>query len=149
MINKLIFPIFVAISPILSAVAAALGSLAVWNYKFSKEFKTRKTAEFLEKQLSEFYGPVLMNIKQVRSLTQLRYQEFSLFETYAHPKSVDDSQKHQELIQKHNKEISETIIPLWERILELFETKSHLGEHGIVEHYEEFLNLNTLFYVNE
>ncbi|MCH7922724.1 MAG: hypothetical protein IH975_06815 [Nitrospinae bacterium] len=138
MINQLI-------SPAIAGIVAALVSYALWRLRFTQEFRTRKTAEFLEKQLSEFYGPMLMCIKQVRSITQLRYEEESLFQTYMNPEIEDDRKNYSELIEKHNKQHRESIMPIWEQMLDLFETKSHLAEPEVVEHYERFVKFTRLW----
>ncbi|MDV2495839.1 MAG: hypothetical protein RX316_06450 [bacterium] len=126
------------INPIVAGLVAGLVSYVLWKKKFTMEFKTGKTAEFLERQLSEFYGPMVVCIKQVRSIGELHLEGFNMFDRHGRPESEEDSRKHAELIDKHNIEYREIVLPLWERMLELFSNKGHLTEPNILDGFDQF-----------
>lgn len=128
----------VLINSIVAGLVAGLVSYVLWKKKFTIEFKTGKTAEFLERQLSEFYGPMVICIKQVRTIGESHHEEFRLFDEYGRPESKEDDRKHIELIDKHNREYKEIVLPLWERMLELFSNKGHLAEQNILDGFDQF-----------
>lgn len=121
-----------------TAGLAVLGSLLTFKYQFSREFKTRKRAEFLEKQLSEFYGPLKILHREIRVLSEMRVRETQAFDKYAREESARHDEKHAELIEKHNEELRSLIIPTYEMARELFLKKAYLAELEVINGYDAF-----------
>lgn len=123
---------------ILTATLAVAGSALTFKYKFSREFRTKKRAEFLERQLSEFYGPMKMLHREIRVLSDTRVRELRAFHEHADPQNPRHDQRHANLITKHNKELQTLIIPAYEKMKTLISAKSHLAEPEIIAGYDNF-----------
>jgi hypothetical protein len=101
---------------LLTALFTAIGSALAFKYKFIPEFRTTKRAEFLEKQLSELYGPLKILIRKVRILSGNRVRELEAFHKYAHPENPRHDEQHAQLLEKHNQELRTIIIPAYEEM---------------------------------
>jgi hypothetical protein len=123
---------------ILTAILTALASLLAFKYKFIPEFRTTKRAEFLEKQLSELYGPLKLLIRKVRILSENRVNELQTFHKYAKPEVPKHDEQHARLIEKHNQELRLIILPAYEEMETLLSTKVHLAEPDIIEGFDPF-----------
>lgn len=123
---------------LLTAGFAAGGSILVWKYQFTKQFTIQKRVEFLEKELSEFYGPIKFLHREIRALSDKRFREMEVFHKHASPLNPTDDGKLQALIEKHNKELEEIIIPKYRKIRDLFEAKGFLADARIIGGYENF-----------
>lgn len=126
------------VKAILTVVLAVFGSALTFNIKFAKEFKTKKRAEFLEKQLSEFYGPMKILHREIRTLSDMRVHDLSVFREHADPEHTKHDQQHADLIAKHNIEIQTIIIPIYEQMKSLLLAKVHLAEPEVIEGYDKF-----------
>jgi hypothetical protein len=126
---------------LLTAVFTALGSALAFKYKFIPEFSTTKRAEFLEKQLSELYGPLKVLIRKVRIISENRVREFQAFHKYARPEVPKHDEQHAQLMAKHNQELRTIIIPAYEEMAKLLSTKAHLAEPEVIEGFDPFYRL--------
>ena len=123
---------------LLTAILTVLGSALAFKYKFVPELRTTKRAEFLEKQLSELYGPLKILIRKVRILSENRVHELQAFHKYAKPEVPKHDEQHVQLIKKHNEELRAIIIPAYEEMATLLSTKAHLAEPEIIEGFDIF-----------
>lgn len=123
---------------LLTAILAGVVSALAFKYKFIPEFRTTKRAEFLEKQLSELYGPLKVLIRKVRILSENRVHELQAFHKYARPEVPKHDEQHVQLIEKHNQELRSIIIPAYEEMATLLSTKAHLAEPEIIEGFDPF-----------
>ena len=123
---------------LLTAALTVLGSALAFKYKFMPEFKTTKRAEFLEKQLSELYGPLKVLIRKVRILSENRVNESRLFHKYATPENPEHDKQHLQLMDKHNQELRSIIIPAYEQMATLLSTKAHLADLDIIDGFDSF-----------
>jgi len=123
---------------LLTAILTVLGSALAFKYKFIPEFRTTKRAEFLEKQLSELYGPLKILIRKVRIITENRARESQAFYKHAKPEVPKHDEQHVQLIEKHNQELRCIIIPAYEEMAKLLSTKAHLAEPEIIEGFDPF-----------
>ena len=122
---------------IVTAGVAVIGSALTFKSQFAKEFKTKKRAEFLEKQLSEFYGPMKILHREIRVLSEMRERERSIFREHADPQNAKHDQQHKDLIDKHNKELQTLIIPAYEKMRSLVLEKAYLAEPDIIAGYDK------------
>lgn|ERR1700680_153168 len=129
---------------LLTVFLIVLGSALAFRYKFMPEFRTTKRAEFLEKQLSELYGPLKIAIRKARTMSENREREKKAFHRYAEPGDPKDDERHAQLMQKHNQELRSIIISAYEEMAILISTKAHLAEPEIIEGFDPFYRyLNT------
>jgi hypothetical protein len=123
---------------LLTAVLTALGSALAFKYKFIPEFRTTKRAEFLEKQLSELYGPLKILICKVRIVSENRMREYQAFHKYARPEVDKHDEQHVQLMTKHDQELRTIIIPAYEEMAILLSTKAHLAEPEVIQGFDPF-----------
>lgn len=123
---------------LLTAILATVGSALAFKYKFIPEFRTTKRAEFLEKQLSELYGPLKVLIRKVHIISENRVHESQAFHKYARPEVPKHDEQHVQLLEKHNQELRSIIIPAYEEMATLLSTKAHLAEPEIIEGFDPF-----------
>jgi hypothetical protein len=123
---------------LVTAVLAALGSALAFKYKFMPEFRITKRAQFLQKQLSELYGPLKVLIRKVRIVSESRVHELQAFHKYAKPENPEHEKQHQQLMEKHNQELRSIIIPAYEHMGTLLSTKAHLADPDIIDGFDAF-----------
>jgi hypothetical protein len=106
--------------------------LAVYlGYWFStKQMKKQKRLEFIERQLREFYSPMIGCLKKIKAKSELRF-EISKASDPAwrkicdeHPKLFIDHEKYFEPFKKSimydNKQLREELIPLYDEMVSIF-----------------------------
>lgn len=123
---------------ILTSGLTLLVAALAFKYKFMPEFRTTKRAEFLEKQLSELYGPLKILIRKVRILSENRVHELQAFHKHGKSEVPKHDEQHKQLLNKHNQELLDFIIPAYEEMVSLISTKAHLAEPEIIENFDNF-----------
>lgn len=111
-----------------SAITLLAGYL---GYRYGiGQLKRQKRLEFVEKQLKDFYSPMIGCVKRIRAKSELRY-EISKASDPAwrkicaeHPRPFLDHEKYFEPFKKsimyNNKQLREELIPLYDRMVSIF-----------------------------
>lgn len=119
-----------------------------FGYRYGlKQLKNQKKLEFIERQLREFYSPVLGCLKRIKAKSELRF-EISKASDPAwqkicdeHPKPFLDSEKYFEPFKKQilydNKQLREELIPLYDKMLSIFTENYYLAESETKKWYSE------------
>lgn len=121
----------------------------------TREQKNRQLA-FVERQLEEFYSPMIGCLRKIRAKSQLRYEIDKVSETAwhniceRHPKPFLDHEKYFEPFQKtieyNNKQLSEEIIPLYDQMVLIFTEKYSLANSSTRKWYSELSNFVELWH---
>lgn len=96
---------------------------------------------FIERQLNEFYSPLLCSLKYVRTLGQIRVKienvvnSISMQEYQRSPEFYDNRYKYD------NKQHEEIILPVYEKMLAIFTEKYWLSEESTKNIIKSFVNL--------
>lgn len=108
------------------------------SYLFSKkQLRNQKKLEFIERQLLEFYSPMIGCVKEIRAKSKLRAEidKIAISESkktyYLEPEAYDSS------IIYNNEQFTEEIMPLYEKMSLLFTEKYYLAESETLNWREE------------
>ena len=118
-------------------------------YRFANtQARTKRGVELIEKQLLDFYSPMFGCIKRIHAQGALRIELSEAADAAwrkicdCHPKSFVDHEKelepYKKLIEYENEQLSAKIIPLYDRMLEIFTANFWLAEDSTRAHYEQF-----------
>jgi len=110
-----------------------------FGYRYGlRLMKNQKKLEFIERQLREFYSPMLGCLKSIRAKSELRYEISKVSSPAwrkicdAHPKPFLDHEKYFEPFKKSimydNKQLREELIPLYDKMLSIFSENYYLTE---------------------
>lgn len=137
---------------ILQSLPSALISALIVYYFGIKQLSVKRRNDFLEKQLSEFYSPMAGWRKSILAKSTLR-EKVSVAsdkawrqETSDHDKismmSDDDIEKkflpYEEIIDDHNDQLRDELIPSYKKMLETFTDKYWLADFKTRTYYQDF-----------
>jgi hypothetical protein len=135
-----------AIAPLVGPVLLA----AYVGYRFAlRQLTHQKRLEFIEKQVTDFYSPMVGCRKRIRSESRLR-EELSHGSEAAwqdvcaeNPTPFHDHAKHFEpygrLIDYENEKFKNELLPLYDRMVEIFTSNFWLAEVSTQGHYGELI----------
>lgn len=138
---------------VISPWIIAVGSIWFGYFLRGKEWRKQKTVEYIDRQLREFYSPLLACHKEIETLSNLRVkigQKTGEFNREAvenrgglsHEKCIELSKelgdKFDRQILYENKQFEEKQLPLYEKMLTIFGNNIHLAEPSTLKYYEEF-----------
>ena len=109
-----------------SLLGVLVGAAAVYYYGLRQDATQRRFA-YLERQLAEFYAPLAGLRKQIRAKSELRKKVFD-----ATAVAADQSTA---IIDYHNKQFLEELIPKYREMLALFTERYHLADAETREFY--------------
>jgi hypothetical protein len=113
-----------------SLLSALVGAAVVYYYGIRRDSKQRRFA-FLEKQLGEFHAPLAGLQKQIRAKSELRLKIQTL--------TGWDDPKTEAIVDYHNKQFHEDLLPKYREMLSLFTERYHLANSETRAFYQEFL----------
>jgi hypothetical protein len=116
-----------------------------FGYRFGiKHFKYQKEIEFIEKQLREFYSPLIGYRFKIESISKNRVEIFKANDEswkefcQTHPKPTDEDFKPFENSLKYdNKQFVEEIIPIYDKMISLMQENNYLAEPETIKHFYE------------
>ncbi|MCH7806943.1 MAG: hypothetical protein IH995_07355 [Proteobacteria bacterium] len=133
----------------------AVGSLAgvfLGGWIANRNNEKRRKADFIEKQLSEFYGPIVSLRAEIKAHSELRVKIQNvasskweeLFSRVKTPEARDKlSQKRypqfQAIIEYDNTKLREELIPAYQKMITLFRDKMWLAEPETREYFDDLV----------
>ena len=138
---------------VISPVIIAVGSIWFGYFLRGKEWKKQKTTEYIDRQLREFYSPLLACRKEIEALSNLRVkigqktaeynrESFEKGGELSHEERIELGKelgsKFDKQISYENEQFKEKVLSLYERMLEIFSNNIHLAEPSTLKYYEEF-----------
>lgn len=136
---------------IISAGAGLLG-VSIGGWINSKNDKARRQAEFLEKQLSEFYGPLLGIRTEIKARSNLREVLGNATGRAWHRLTSSNEEWPQRLATEMNKlpefgqqnvheweAFREITMPLYRRMIQIFRDKMSLADQDTRGYFDELL----------
>lgn len=136
---------------LLQALSALVGAFVVYVFGIRKlSIQLRNT--FVEKQLSEFYSPIAGCRKRIRAKSELRekisgaanasWQE--LCAQYSDAQKIMHNNEelfapYKSIIEYDNQQIREELIPLYRKMLDVFNEKYWLADQDTRAFYQDFL----------
>jgi len=141
-LNNLIDLFKIAVPSFFTLLAGYLG----YRYGIS-QMRSQKRSEFVERQLREFYSPMIGCLKKIRAKSELRF-EISKASNPAwrkicneHPKPFIDHEKYFEPFKKsimyNNKQLREELIPLYDEMVSIFTKNFWLANSATRKWYSE------------
>lgn len=125
---------------LLPALISILSAILVFEWKFRREFQTKKKAEFLEKQITEFYNPMVVLRKKILAQSKIRVEVEKILDEDCksgfYRRRDDDI--FSKIIEKHDKDFENIIMPNYRKMLEIFDDKYYLADESVQEWYNEF-----------
>lgn len=119
-----------------------------FGYRYGiRQMRSQKRLEFVERQLREFYSPMIGCLKKIKAKSELRF-EISKASDPAwrkicdeHPKPFIDHEKYFEPFKKSimndNKQLREELIPLYDEMVSIFTKSFWLANSATREWYSE------------
>lgn len=115
-----------------------------------RQLSIQRRNAFIEKQLSEFYSPIAGYRKRIRTKSELRetisrvaneaWQEICAHDSAAGIKNTQDPfEPYKRILEYDNRQFSEELMPLYEKMLDVFTEKYWLADPGTRAHYQGFL----------
>ena len=119
-----------------------------FGYRYGlRHMKNQKRLEFVERQLREFYSPMLGCLKSIKAKSELRYEISKACEPAwrkiceEHPKPFLDSDKYfepfKESLMYDDKQLRKELIPLYDKMLSIFSENYCLAESETKSWYSE------------
>lgn len=135
---------------IIPTISTALVALIIvyLTYRFAnRQVRYSKALGFKEKQITDFYSPIIGCIKKIRSHSELRVELSNAANTAWHkicdaaPHPFLDSENHFEpfkkLIEYDNIKFKKELLPLYDRMLQIFTENYWLAEESTRTYYAE------------
>lgn len=120
-----------------------------------EQIRIQKRIEFIERQLSEFYSPLLSYREEIRSKSALRARISSLAgEAWQevcdrNPKPFinhdNECQPYKKIIEYDNQQLRTCLLPLYKRMLAVFNEKYWLAEPETRKYYSDFCDFIELW----
>ena len=119
-----------------------------FGYRYGiRQMRSQKRLEYVERQLREFYSPMIGYLKRIKAKSELRF-EISKASDPAwrkirneHPKPFIDHEKYFEPFKKSimydNKQLREELIPLYDKMVSVFTENSWLANSATKKWYSE------------
>lgn len=149
--NQLINLAKITLPPLLTLLSGYLG---FWYGR--GQFKNQKKLEFVERQIREFYSPMLGYVKQKRAKSDLRYEidqvSNSAWEKIVkrQPETFPDHDEHFEPFEKAMRydieQFRDELIPLYDKMVTIFTENYWLAEPETTEWYSELLRFVDLWH---
>jgi len=141
-LNNLIDLLKIAVPSLFTLLAGYFG------YRYGiRQMRSQKRSEFVERQLREFYSPMIGCLKKIRAKSELRF-EISKASDPAwrkicdeHPNPFIDHEKYFEPFKKsimyNNKQLREELIPLYDKMVSIFTKNFWLANSSTRKWYSE------------
>jgi hypothetical protein len=123
------------------SLSALVGAAVVYVFGIRQLSIARRNA-FIEKQLSEFYSPLAGYRKRIRTKSELRLKiSNAANEAWQEllPDTHEQFEPYKKIIEYDNNQFREELMPLYEKMLDLFTEKYWLADADTRTHYEVFL----------
>jgi hypothetical protein len=128
-----------------AAITLLAGNLA-YRFALRQERERRKLA-FIERQISDFYSPLLGWVKRTKASTELRTEIGNAADTAwqktasAIPPGTEDSHfaPFAKVIEYNNLQLKQEILPLYSHMLDTFTANHWLAEESTRAHYPELV----------
>ena len=123
-----------------SIPSGLVGAAVVYYFGIRKSAKDRRFA-FIERQLAEFYAPLAGLRKQIRAKSELRLKVFNATESALDSRYLTDEEDRRgtAVIDYHNKQFNEDIMPKYREMLGLFTDRYHLADADTRAFYPAFV----------
>jgi len=134
---KVFIPSFVTLVAVVLAYLFALS-----------QARKKRVTDLIEKQLTEFYSPILGCIRKIHAQSKLRFELSGasdvawkkICENAPHP-FLEHEKKFEpfrKIIDYENKKLNEEVIPLYDNILNIFTSNYWLSEDKTRQYYDEY-----------
>lgn len=155
MLNNLIDFLEIAL-PYLFPLLGVLAGAYLGYFFGARQIRTQKRLESIERQLREFYSPMIGCLKKIRAKSELRF-EIEKASNLAwqkickeHPKPFLDHEKHFEPFRKSilydNRQLRKELIPLYDKMVSIFTDKLYLAESSTKKWYSELCRFVELWH---
>jgi len=111
---------------------------SVTYYFVSRQFKRDNRFNKIKDQFSNFYSPMISCLKEIRARAEIRKKiEDANEKYYSTERSLEEHQFYKKSIEYENEKFRNEILPLYEKMLNVFKEKFHLAEKSTQIWYEE------------
>lgn len=131
---------------VLPSFLTLLGGYFGYQYGIG-QFRKQKKIEFVERQIREFYSPMIGCLNQIRAKSDLRYEISKVSDSAwkelvaRHPQPFEDHEKYFEPFKKSilydNDQLRNELIPLYDRMASIFSENYWLAEPETRKWYSE------------
>jgi len=144
-----------SLASLIVPVAAGLGGVTLGAFLTAWNERRRRQLDFIEKQLEEFYAPLLSIRKHVRALSELRVRVATVSgavwqELCADARERGGAQALQELttarspafnaiVEYENEQWKSELLPSYRQMLAIFREKFWLAEGSTREHFQKLI----------
>ena len=119
-----------------SLIGGLVGGWVAYLFSLRKLMVERKS-EFVKRQLSELYSPLAATQKRIRGKSALRFKISGELDKMEEGPVRFEARKTS--VSYNNKELSEELIPLYQKMLDVFTEKYWLADADTRSFYQEFL----------
>lgn len=141
---------------VLKYVAPAFVAAWIGHYFTARHYRKRKTYEFAQRRLDELYGPLYSCLGQLRADAKLRVAIFRAKDAAWKEKCKRENAPfldHEEAFEPYAKSIDyenrhfrESVIPLYDEMLEILNEKRHLTYPSTLRFYDSFYRFVQLWH---
>jgi hypothetical protein len=131
---------------VLPSLITLLGGYLGYQYGIG-QFRKQKKLELVERQIREFYSPMIGCLNQIKAKSELRFEISKASDpawrkiVAQHPKPFYDHEKYFEPFKKailyDNDQLRNELIPLYDKMVEIFSENYWLAEPETREWYSE------------
>lgn len=113
-------------------------SLSVGYYFAYRQFKRSNRFNRITDQLSNFYSPMISCLKEIRAKAEIRKKiEDANGKYYSMERSLEENQFYLNSLKYESEKFRTEILPIYEKMLNVFKEKFHLAEKSTQIWYEE------------
>ena len=137
----------ITLPALIAVVAALLSAWLAFRFGLRRERQLAKRA-FKERQIREFYSPMVALLQSIRARSELReeisnlaaeaWAEVSRGQPTAASDMPDQFEPFHKLIEYDKRQLREELVPTYERMLSVFTENFWLSEPSTQAHYAEF-----------
>lgn len=144
LLNNLIDLLKIALPSLFTLLAGYFG------YRYGiRQMRNQKRLEFVERQITQFYSPMIGCLKKIRAKSELRFEIEKASNSAwrkicdEHPTPFIDNEKYYEPFKKSimydNKQFREELIPLYDEMVSIFERNFWLANSTTRQWYYELI----------
>ena len=141
---------------VLTYVVPTLASAGITYFFTARHYRRRKKYEFAERRLNELYGPLCSHVGQLKADSGLRVAIFqakneawqdkckrSPVPFLNHEKAFAPFRRS---IDYENRQFCDAVMPIYDEMLTILNTKRHLAFQSTVAHYDAFCRFVQLWH---
>lgn len=143
------------IIPSLITSVITLSSVFLVYYFGLKQFRKQKKLEFVERQLREFYSPLIGYKLLIRAINKNRDEIYKasdnvykvLCKTNPNPTEKDNI-PFDNSIKYDNKQLKEEVMPMYDKMISLIKDNNYLAEPETIKHFDELYKFVDIWHRN-